>query len=192
LAIGSLQEVTIEKLVYGGDGLAHIGSQANLHPISPPLATGCWSASPNWRGTMRAGSSKGIITPSASRRTPPCPYFRRLRRMSVQHLDYSAQLQTKREFLHESLRRIGSIEWPVRSKSERRPSSEYRSRAEVKIERAATGETRIGYYQAGTHEVCEIESCPLLLPAANRELQRLHTEKVAAAEGRDAYLSDRR
>ena len=31
---GELREVTIEKLVYGGDGLAHIGTQAVFVPLA--------------------------------------------------------------------------------------------------------------------------------------------------------------
>jgi 23S rRNA (uracil1939-C5)-methyltransferase len=176
LAIGSLQEVTIEKLVYGGDGLAHIGSQAVFIPfaaVGDRLLVRITQLARNYaRGVIER-----IITPSPARRTPPCQYFGVCGGCQLQHLDYEAQLKAKREFLHESLRRIGSIEWPEEIEVRAAAEFGYRSRAEVKIEREATGETRIGYYQAGTHNVCEIESCPLLLPAANRELQRLHTEK---------------
>jgi 23S rRNA (uracil1939-C5)-methyltransferase len=78
--------------------------------------------------------------------------------------------------VRESLRRIGAIEWEdeivVRSAQE----FGYRSRAEIKVARDENGHARIGYFRAGSREVCEVESCLILAPAANRELQRLHAE----------------
>src|SRR5207244_1051646 len=90
VAAGEVHEVTIEKLVFGGDGLARIGSQAGLWPFAE----------------------------------------------------------------------VG-----------------YRSGAEIKVAHDAEGQPHIGYFRAGTHEVCEVADCPLLVPAANRELQHLHAER---------------
>jgi 23S rRNA (uracil1939-C5)-methyltransferase len=52
----------------------------------------------------------------------------------------------------------------------------YRSRAELKVARDETGRAQVGYFKAGTHEVCAVNDCAILTPSANRELQRLHEE----------------
>lgn len=175
LAVGSHHEVTIEKLVYGGDGLAHIGTRAVFVPYAATgdrLLVRITALARNYaRGIIQE-----IIDPSPTRREPPCVHFGVCGGCQFQHLEYTAQLAAKSSFLRESLRRIGRIEWP--HEIEVIPSEEfgYRSRAEIKVDRDEEGRTRIGYFRAGTHEVCEIESCPILLPAANRELQRLHSE----------------
>lgn len=177
LEIGNLYEVTIEKLVYGGEGMAHIGTLAVFVPYAAPGDRLVIRLVQIARKYAR-GVIEEILSPSPARRDPPCRYFGDCGGCQLQHLQYTAQLEAKREFLRESLRRLGGIEWgdeiPVRAAAE----FGYRSRAEIKIARDESGETRIGYFRAGTHEVCEIEDCQLLLPAAGRELQRLRAEKA--------------
>lgn len=173
--IGEVYDITIEKLVYGGDGLAHIGSQAVFVPfaaVGDELRVRLTEVERNYaRGVIEE-----ILRPSPARRLPPCDRFGVCGGCQLQHLDYAAQLEAKVAFVRESLRRLGNIEWEgeiaVRSAEE----FGYRSRAELKVARDESGRTRIGYYQAGTRDVCEVETCLILMPAANRELQRLHAE----------------
>ncbi|MEP7272411.1 MAG: class I SAM-dependent RNA methyltransferase [Acidobacteriota bacterium] len=176
LEVGSLHEVTIEKLVYGGDGLAHIGSRALFIPyaaIGDKLLVRITALARNYA----RGMIDQIIDPSPTRRTPPCSHFGICGGCQFQHLEYSAQLAAKSGFLRESLQRIGQIEW--QGEIEVIPSEEfgYRSRAEIKVDRDEDGRVRIGYFRTGTHEVCAIDTCAILLPSANRELQRLHSER---------------
>ncbi|HZS07332.1 MAG TPA: class I SAM-dependent RNA methyltransferase [Blastocatellia bacterium] len=175
VAVGELHEVTIEKLVYGGDGLAHVGTQAVFVPFSAvgdQLRVRITEVERNYaRGVIEE-----VIAPSPTRRTPPCPHFGVCGGCQLQHLDYPAQLESKVAFVRESLRRLGRIDWdgeiPIRAADE----FAYRSRAEIKIARDREGRSHTGYFRAGTHEVCEVTECPILLPAANRELQRMHSE----------------
>ncbi|HMV51271.1 MAG TPA: class I SAM-dependent RNA methyltransferase [Blastocatellia bacterium] len=173
--IGEVHEVTIEKLVYGGDGLAHIGSQAVFVPVAAAgdvLRVRLTEVERNYaRGVIEE-----ILKPSPVRRTPPCVHFGVCGGCQLQHLDYAAQLNAKVAFVRESLRRLGNIEWESEIAVRAAEEFGYRSRAELKVARDETGKTRIGYFQAGTREVCEVENCLILMPAANRELQRLHAE----------------
>jgi 23S rRNA (uracil1939-C5)-methyltransferase len=175
VAVGEVHEVTIEKLVFGGDGLAHIGTQAVFVPfaaVGDQLRVRITEVERNYaRGTIEE-----IISPSPARRAAPCPHFGVCGGCQLQHLDYSAQLAAKASFVRESLRRIGGIEWDRDIEVRRADEFGYRARAEIKVSRDASGEPRIGYFRAGTHEVCEVSHCPLLLPAANRELQQLHAQ----------------
>jgi len=189
VAVGDTQEVTIEKLVYGGDGLAHIGTQAVFVPfaaVGDQLRVRIIEVQRNYaRGVIEE-----IISPSPVRRTPPCAYFGVCGGCQLQHLDYPAQLAAKAAFVRESLRRIGGIEWEPEIEVRHADELGYRSRAEIKVARDAAGQARIGYFQAGTHEVCEVTHCPILLPAANRELQRLHTEpSVVPSDATRIYLT---
>ncbi len=173
---GELREVTIEKLVYGGDGLAHIGTQAVFVPLAAvgdQLRVRVTEVERNYaRGVIAE-----IIVPSPSRRTPPCAHFGVCGGCQLQHLNYAAQLEAKVSFVRESLRRNGRIEWEHDIPIHSAPELGYRSRAEVRIARDDEGHSHIGYFRVGTHEVCETSDCPILLPAANRELQRLHAER---------------
>jgi len=176
--IGEAYDIAIEKLVYGGDGLAHIGSQAVFVPFAAAgdqLRVRITEVERNYaRGVIEE-----LLQPSAARRTPPCARFGACGGCQLQHLNYGAQLEVKVAFVRESLRRLGGIEWDgeiaVRSAAE----LHYRSRAELKVAHDENGKTRIGYFRAGTQEVCDVDECLILMPAANRELQRLHAEPSA-------------
>jgi 23S rRNA (uracil1939-C5)-methyltransferase len=173
--IGESYEVAIEKLVYGGDGLAHVGSQA---VFVPQAAAGDFARIRivECERNYARGVIEELLDPSPLRRTPPCQYFGSCGGCQLQHLDYLAQLEAKVSFVRESLRRIGGLEWDAEIGMRSGPEFGYRSRAEIKVSRVEAGGARIGYFRAGSHEVCEVESCPILSPAANRELQRLHAE----------------
>ncbi len=177
--MGEVYEVEIEKLVYGGDGLARVGSQTVFVPFAATgdvLRVKIVECERNYaRGVIEE-----ILIPSPSRRTPPCDYFGACGGCQLQHLDHQAQLAAKVSFIRESLRRIGNIDWKGEVAIRSAEEFGYRSRAEIKVARDEDGQTRIGYFRSGTREVCEVRSCPVLLPAANRELQRLHAERSLA------------
>ncbi|MGE0886926.1 MAG: class I SAM-dependent RNA methyltransferase [Blastocatellales bacterium] len=172
--VGELYDVAIEKLVYGGDGFAHIGSQAVFVPLAAVgdrLRIRITEVERNYsRGVIEE-----ILEPSPTRRTPPCAHFGICGGCQLQHLNYPAQLDTKVAFVRESLQRLGNIEWHDEIKVRAASEFDYRSRAELKVSRD-NGHTRIGYYRAATQEICEVENCLILMPVANRELQRLHAE----------------
>src|SRR5262245_66207259 len=71
VAIGESYEVAIEKLVYGGDGLAHVGSQAVLVPLAAAGEFARLRIGACARHCAR-GVSEGRLDPSPPRRTPPC------------------------------------------------------------------------------------------------------------------------
>ncbi|MBO0860865.1 MAG: class I SAM-dependent RNA methyltransferase [Chloracidobacterium sp.] len=175
VTIGDCYEVAIEKLVYGGDGLAHVGSQAIFIPLSAAGDFARIRIVECERNYARAVIEE-LLEPSPLRRTPPCRYFGVCGGCQLQHLDYPAQLESKVSFVRESLRRIGAIEWDAEIRICSAEEFGYRSRAEIKVARDENGRARIGYFRAGSREVCEVECCPILAPAANRELQRLHAE----------------
>ena len=182
--VGEAFDITIEKLVYGGDGLAHIGSQAVFVPLAAAGDKLRVRITTVERSYARAVIEE-LLEPSPARRTPPCAQFGVCGGCQLQHLNYSAQLEAKVAFIRESLRRLGGIEWNDEIAVAAADEFHYRSRAELKVARDDQGwqsphaphvKTRIGYYRAGTQEVCEVEECMILMPAANRELQRLQAE----------------
>jgi 23S rRNA (uracil1939-C5)-methyltransferase len=175
LQIGATHEVVIEKLVFGGDGLARLGTQAVFVPFAATGDRLRVRIVELERNFARAVIEE-VLTAAPERRTPPCPHFGVCGGCQLQHLAYPAQLAAKAEFVRESLRRLGQIEWPGEIAVRAAAEFGYRARAELKVQHEADGQPRIGYFKAGTHEVCEVGNCPILLPAANRELQRLHAE----------------
>lgn len=167
---GDLRELTIEKIVNGGDGLSHIGTQAVFVPFSAPGDVLEVRITEVARNFARAEISR-ILTPSPMRRTPPCQYFGKCGGCQLQHLDYPSQLKVKESFLRESLRRVGRIDWPHEIEIKSDVEFGYRSRAEIKVARNGEGKASLGFFRSGTHEVCGIDECLVLSPSLNLELR---------------------
>lgn len=168
LSIGNIYDITIEKIVYGGDGLGRVEGQAVFVPFAAPgdqLRVRLTSLERNFA----RGEIAEIVEPSGLRRAAPCQYFGVCGGCQLQHLDYDAQLETKAEFVRESLRRMGGIDWKEKIEVLAADEFGYRSRAEIKV-----NADQIGFFKAGSHDICEVTECPILLPAANAELRELH------------------
>jgi 23S rRNA (uracil1939-C5)-methyltransferase len=182
---GDLVEVDIQKLVFGGEGFARHEGRALFVPFTAPGERVRVAIDRVERSWAR-GSVDAILRRSPVRRTPACAHFMRCGGCHLQHLEYSAQLAAKAEFVREALRRVGKIEWTsaieVRSSGE----LEYRSRAELQVSRDAAGRASLGYFEHASHRVHTIDGCPLLAPEVERELGRLRTEpeRIPAAATR--------
>jgi 23S rRNA (uracil1939-C5)-methyltransferase len=179
MIIGDEIEVSVEKLIYGGAGLARTEERVIFVP----------GAAPGDRLRVRITSVEkrhleaeivAILEPSPSRRAAPCKYFGDCGGCQIQHLDYKAQLSTKAEFIRDSLARIGHIKWPMPIEVKHGPELGYRSRAQFKIDRAAEP-LKIGYYRAGSQDVCDVEVCPILSPDLNEALGRLRSARSEIA-----------
>jgi 23S rRNA (uracil1939-C5)-methyltransferase len=164
---GHLQETFIEKWVYGGRGLARVGGRAWLVPFVLPGETVRVEA-----GRERPGLIEGrlveIVTPSAERRDPGCPYFGRCGGCHYQHSGYEFQLVQKREVLREVLRRVGKLDAPDEIETVSASPWEYRNRVQLHL---AGGE--IGYLEAASNRLCPVEHCPVSSPEINQALGML-------------------
>src|SRR5579862_4498501 len=105
-------DITIEKLIYGGDGLAHYEGSTVFVPFVLPAERVSAAPVERKKKFIRARVDK-LIEPSAGRAVPPCPHFGLCGGCNYQHIAYGAQLQYKTEILRETLRRLGHIEWPA-------------------------------------------------------------------------------
>ena len=107
--------LTIEKLVYGGDGLARLPAdelgpgKGVFVPFVLPgeqIEAALVEQKP---GFVRAHLDK-IVQASAHRIPPFCPYFQRCGGCHYQHTSYEYQLEMKVSILKENLRRIAKLE----------------------------------------------------------------------------------
>ena len=167
---GQTIDVEIKKIVPRGLGLAF----AKDLTVFVPLA----AAGDKLR--VRLTQLKGgtafaeiveISEPSPARTDPPCRYFGTCGGCDFQHLKYSEQLSAKVAMLEDSLKRIGKID--LQQEIEIFPSPEqfeYRSRAVWHLD---PREKTLGYFKRGSHDVVDIESCPIITPELNKVLHDL-------------------
>ena len=118
-------------------------------------------------GLVRARPQQ-IATPSPERVLAPCPYFTRCGGCHYQHAPYEAQLRFKTAILEETLRRVGKIEPPSGIAAISGEPWNYRNRSQFRLT-----ERQIGYLEAGSHELCAIEYCPISSPKINETITAL-------------------
>jgi 23S rRNA (uracil1939-C5)-methyltransferase len=159
-------DVRIEKLVYGGEGLAHHEGHTVFAPFVLPDEN--VSIEPlETRKKFIRGRVAQIKTPSIDRAVPPCPYFGVCGGCDYQHIPYELQLRYKSEILRETLSRLGRVQWEGPIVPHASPPFGYRNRVQWKIARAESGSLEIGYFQAGSQKLCAIRQCPIASPGLN-------------------------
>jgi 23S rRNA (uracil1939-C5)-methyltransferase len=160
----STELVTIEKLVYGGAGLARIGGRVVLAPFVLPGET----ARVRVEAKALEARLEEVVTPAAGRTDPACPFFTRCGGCCYQHARYELELEQKRAILREALRRVGKLEAPEEVRVVSGPPFEYRNRAQLHL---AGGE--IGYYAHGSRRLVPVDGCPISSPKINQALAAL-------------------
>lgn len=167
---GAPLEVLIERILPGGAGLAHANGQTILVGLAAPgdrLRVKVERKS----GAVAFASIVEIIEPSPVRVEPPCPYFGRCGGCDFQQLDYEAQLTAKVEIIRDCLRRIARLDFPDNISITPSPAAwHYRSRAQWQYD---ARKNRLGYFERGSHTVCDVAECPVIVPALQQQLETL-------------------
>ena len=110
------------------------------------------------KNNIAYGKLVSVLIPSPSRVEPPCPVFGRCGGCSLQHIDYSAQLQLKRNTVSSALFKIGGINFPVNGTVPCENKYGYRNKLALPIG-VVNGETVIGFYAPRSHRIIPIDNC---------------------------------
>jgi 23S rRNA (uracil1939-C5)-methyltransferase len=169
-------ELTIEKPVYGGDGLARLPGDEHGRGKSvfvPFVLEGeCVEANLiEEKSGFAHAHLEAVIQPAASRVAPGCPYFQRCGGCHYQHSNYEHQLRMKAAILRETLRRTGKIELDCELRIHPSPPWEYRNRTRLKVQTAP--ELALGYYRFRSHNFLSAEKCPISSPMINRAIREI-------------------
>lgn len=175
LAPGARLELTIEKLVHGGLGLArHLGQVILIGYVLPGERVRI-ELRQRRAGLWQAGLEE-VLSAAGGRVRAPCPYYGRCGGCRLQHAEYGLQLEIKREILLETLRRIGRIEPAQPPETVAGPCWQYRNRVQLHVRGG-----RIGFYEADSQRLCAIEQCMIASPRINQALAAMR-EMAAAGE----------
>lgn len=166
-------EVEIERILPGGAGLAHAGGKTLLVGLAAP-GDRLRVRVERVRGNLAFASITEILTPSSVRVEPPCPYFGRCGGCDFQQLSYAAQLEAKVSIIRDCLRRIARVEMPREIQITASPDVwSYRSRAQWQYD---AQKKRLGYFERGTHRICDVLKCPVLVPSLQETLGELRAQ----------------
>ncbi len=169
-------QLKIEKLVYGGDGLARLpadergpGKTVFVPFVLEEEQVGVAVAEQKL-GFAR-GQLERVIKSSGERIEPPCPYFQRCGGCHYQHANYRHQLEIKAGILRETLKRTAKVELPCELQVHPSPEWGYRNRTRLKVQ--SEPEFALGYYRFRSHQLLPVEQCPISSPLINRAIAAL-------------------
>ncbi|HYW40780.1 MAG TPA: class I SAM-dependent RNA methyltransferase [Terriglobales bacterium] len=185
--------LSIEKLIYGGDGLARtpVGADGRNMAVFVPFVLPGERVEAEIRQEKPAfarGSVAQLIEASPDRVEARCPYFRQCGGCHYQHIPYERQLEFKAGILRETLQRIAKIKIELESeiRLHASPPWNYRNRTRLQVQTAPefppqTGKTgrsgdpgfALGYFRFGSREFLPVRECPISSPLLNQVMARL-------------------
>ena len=168
-------EVVIEKLVYGGSGLARLADgQTVFVPGVLPGERVRASIRRKRKGVLEA-SLVEVLAPSRDRIDPPCKGEKQCTGATWPHIAYPAQLRLKEEILLDSLKRTGGMApkqlFPILPSP--RPDH-YRLRTQFNV-RMKDQKQRIGFFRQGSYDLIEVTEAFLIHPLIDRVLTQIRT-----------------
>lgn len=176
--------VRIERVVYGGLGLARIADQADDSRASvafvPYTLPGELIEGERDEGTNELRALR-IIDPSSERVPAGCPHFGACGGCHLQMANYAEQLRLKTEILRESLVRAGVADVPEITVHVGEPWR-YRNRIRLHLTRS-DNRLRLGYRERASKQILPITTCPIAA-----ELLWNAAEALLALAERDAEI----
>jgi len=154
-------KLSIEKLVYGGDGLAHADGNTVFVPYVLPgeevrAATKTRQKKLLWAELLE------VTSPAKERSKPRCPHFQKCGGCHYQHISAGEQLRLKKDILRETLSRLGGISWDGVIVEHAAEPYGYRNRAQWAVR---DGMPRaLGYFLPESSVILPIDECPVLSP----------------------------
>jgi 23S rRNA (uracil1939-C5)-methyltransferase len=162
--------LSIEKLVYGGDGLAHADGNTVFVPYVLP--------GEEVRASVKSKKKKlvwaqllEVTSASKERGKARCPHFQTCGGCHYQHIPPTEQVRLKKEILRETLSRLGGISWDGLIQEHTAEPYGYRNRAQWAVR---SGMPRaIGYFLPESSTIVPIDECPVLSPGLARTFGQL-------------------
>ncbi len=153
--------LSIEKLVYGGDGLAHTDGNTVFVPYVLP-GEEVHAKTKNKKKKLIWAELIDVVAPSAVRQKAPCPHFQVCGGCHYQHISATEQVRLKKEILRETLSRLGGISWQGPVQEHTAEPYHYRNRAQWAIRNS--NPRAIGYFLPESSVVVPIDECRVLSP----------------------------
>jgi 23S rRNA (uracil1939-C5)-methyltransferase len=162
--------LSIEKLLYGGEGLAHAEGSTVFVPYVLP--------GERVRATVRTRKKKLIhanleeVKQAAKARIKPrCSHFGLCGGCHYQHIDFPEQVRLKKEILRETLSRLGGVTWAGEIQEHTAEPFGYRNRAQWAFRDAMP--RAFGYFLPESARILPIDECPVLSPALAKAFGQL-------------------
>ena len=162
--------LSIEKLVYGGDGLAHADGNTVFVPYVLP-GEEARAAVKSKKKKLIWAQLLEVTSPSNERVKARCPHFQTCGGCHYQHIAAAEQLRLKKDILRETLSRLGGITWDGPIQEHSGEPYGYRNRAQWAVRDAKP--RAIGYFLPESSVIVPIDECPVLSPMLAKTFEQL-------------------
>jgi 23S rRNA (uracil1939-C5)-methyltransferase len=162
--------LSIEKLVYGGDGLAHADGNTAFVPYVMP-GEEVRADVKQQRNKLIWARLLEVTSPSPQRQKAACPHFQTCGGCHYQHIPAAQQLQFKKEILRETLSRLGRITWDGPIIEHSAEPYGYRNRAQWALRDSKP--LALGYFLPESSVIVPIDVCPVLSPTLEKTFEQL-------------------
>jgi len=153
--------ISIEKLVYGGDGLAHADGNTIFVPYVLPGEEVRANTKSRKKKLIWADLLE-VTSPAKERGKAKCAHFQKCGGCHYQHIPATEQLKLKKEILRETLSRLGGVSWDGAILEHSAEPYGYRNRAQWAVR---SGMPRaLGYFLPESSVIVPIDECPVLSP----------------------------
>ncbi|NEO31819.1 MAG: 23S rRNA (uracil(1939)-C(5))-methyltransferase RlmD [Symploca sp. SIO3C6] len=170
---GQLVELMITDLSDTGDG---VGRLAGRVVFVPDTVTGDYALVRLVRVKPKYayGKLQQILEKSPHRQRPHCIVADKCGGCQWQHITDEHQGAAKHKLVVEALKRIGGFTQPQVAPIMRTEASlGYRNKATYPLKRSSTGTVQAGYYRKGSHQLINLNQCPVQDPRLNPMLAQI-------------------
>ena len=158
---GQLVEVSITDLNDTGEGVGRLEGRVIFVPdtvIGDRVLVRLLRVKSNFA----TGKLHQLLESSPHRLRPNCIVADKCGGCQWQHIDYNYQQVTKHNLVVQALERIGGFTSPPVAPILTADSPlAYRNKATYPLRRSSTGRVQAGYYQKGSHQLINLNQCPI-------------------------------
>ncbi|HOP74801.1 MAG TPA: 23S rRNA (uracil(1939)-C(5))-methyltransferase RlmD, partial [Bacillota bacterium] len=158
--LGQTVEITIDNYGHEGEGVGRIEGFAVFIPEALKGETVRIRIT-EVRKNFARGEVLEILKPAVERIKPPCPVYQQCGGCQLQHMNYQAQLALKRQQVVDAVERIGGLSGiTVHPVLGMKDPWYYRNKVQYPFGMDG-GQTVMGFYRKGTHDIVNLDSCQL-------------------------------
>ena len=113
------------------------------------------------------GRGVELLTPSPQRVEPDCPISGKCGGCQYRHMTYEEELRAKWDRVNDALRRLGGLDLELPPVLGAEDPLRYRNKVQLPVAQGKHG-LSIGYFRPRSHDVLDVEDCPLQPMAVTR------------------------
>lgn len=176
----SIEDVTIERIVAGGDGMAHladgrvvfVGGTITGERVRVEITTN--------KKDFARGKVNEILDPSIYRVAPPCSFVAAgCGGCSWQHIAVSEHMPTKVAIVQEALRRTAKIDQVDVARIVKSGGSVSSQASRTTLRMAVTQSGRLGFRRAQSHDLIETSPCLVAHDSLNQIIAMAKVQHAA-------------